>query len=129
MSVVLLGSPPAVEASLSIPAGVDFESWLNWTDTVGTTLLIGSFHAMMSFSQPGSGEVAPPTITDLTSITTVGKITIANTSPNMKLFIPAVVTAGLAFRRVRAVLDVTDATGAIRRWMECDVALDRGTGF
>jgi hypothetical protein len=129
MSVVLLGAPAAVEASLVIPQGVDFEAWLNWTAPDGTTLQLGTYHASLAFSAGGAGETAPQTITDTTNATTVGKVTLANVSPNMKLFLPAVVTAGLSFRRIRAVLDVTDATGSTRRWMEADVTLDRGTGF
>jgi hypothetical protein len=127
--VVLLGAPAAVDASLSIPQGVDFEVWLNWTDAAGTTIQMGTFHATLAFSQGGSGEVAPVAITDLTDGPSVGKVTLANTSPNCKLFIPAVVTAGLVFRKLRAVLDVTDSAGAKRRWLEADVVLDRGTGY
>jgi hypothetical protein len=130
VTAVLLGAPTAVEASISIPQGVDFESWLNWLDVPGgTTLQLGTFAATLAFSAGGSGEVTPPTITNLTDRNTVGKIDLANVSPNMKLFIPAVVTSSLVFRRLRAVLDVTDGAGAKRRWLEAEVLLDRGTGF
>jgi hypothetical protein len=33
------------------------------------------------------------------------------------------------FRRLRAVLDVTDGAGAKRRWLEAECVLDRGTGY
>lgn len=129
MSAVLLGAPPAVAATLSIPQGVDFEAWLNWVDAAGVTIPMATYHASLSFSSGSAGEVGPATITDLTNISTVGQIVLANTSPNMKLFMPAVVTTPLVFRRLRAAMNVTDPSLSTRRWLEADVSLDRGTGY
>lgn len=129
MTVVQVGPPAWVEAALSIPQGVDFEAWLNWVDAAGATLPLSAFHAALAFSAGGAGETVPPLISDTTSAATVGRISLADASPNMRLAIPAAVTETLAFRRLRAVLDVTDAAGVKRRWMEATVTLDRGTGF
>lgn len=129
MAVVVLGPPAVVEATLSIPQGVALELPLNWVDNLGATVPMSTWHASLAFSAGGTGEIVPVTVTDLTSAVTVGRITLADASPNMLIVIPAVVTAALSYRRLRGVLDVTDASGTPRRWMEADVTLDRGVGF
>ncbi len=129
MAVVVLGPPAVVEATLSIPQGVALELSLNWVDDVGATVAMSAWHATLAFSAGGIGEVVPAAVSDLTSQATVGRILLADISPNMTVIIPAVVTAALSFRRLRGVLDVTDLSGTPRRWMEVDVTLDRGVGF
>jgi hypothetical protein len=130
VSVVVL-APPTFQDTylLEVKAGVVCEAWWNWVDGAGVTVDMSAYHAVLSFSLGGVGETVPAAISDVTSPATVGQIVLAGTSPNMKVTIPAAVTSGLAFRRLRATLDVTDLSLVPRRWLEATVTLDRGTGF
>lgn len=123
---VTIGAPSPVEVNLVILVGVDLDAWMNWTDN-GATIDLSAYHAALSFTPALPGQTVPAQITDTTNQATVGKLTLASTSPNMKLYMPAAVTTTLDFRRIRATLDVTDAGGNKRRWAEATVTLDRGT--
>ena len=129
MAAVRLAAPPAVEATLSVQVGVVYEVAVNWVDAAGVTQPLVAYQAALSFSAGRAGDVVPAAVTNATNPVTVGRITLADTEPNMVITIPAVVTAALSFSRLRAVLDVTDVSGVPRRWMEADVVLDRGTGY
>lgn len=122
------GPPDPVALDLRAYNGVAFDAWINWTDdgtATGATADLSAWLARVRFGPKGTWETAPANIDTTTNATTVGRITLAATSPNMKLAIPAAVMATANFRRLHYVLEVTDPTGTMWRWAEGNMTLDR----
>lgn len=120
------GPPGPAALNLIAFSGVVFEALLAWSDDGGAVLDLSAYPAArVRFGPHGSWETAPADISTTTDAATVGRVTLAATSPNMRLVIPAVVMAAANFRRLHYVLEVTDPGGVMRRWAEGDMTLDR----
>jgi len=129
VTLLVVGPPTPVGGTTQILAEADWDVWFNWLDTNGTTIPLSTYSASLTFSAGQSADVVPTAVTNLTLPATVGKITLADTSPNMKLHIPAAVTSTLKFRKLRAALLVVDPSGVKMRWLELDVTLNRSTRY
>lgn len=120
------GPPTPAALDLTAYDGVGFDAWIDWTDAAGALVDLSAYPAArIRFGPRGSWETVPANIDTTTNAATVGRITLAATSPNMKLAIPAVVMTTANFRRLHYVLEVTDPAGTMRRWAEGDMTLDK----
>lgn len=112
-------------------SGSDFDAWISFTDANGALITMGvaNYHAVITFGVPGTGSTAPGTISDTSDPAVVGAVTLASTSPNVKLHIPKAALTAVSFRSVPWALSITDPTNSTGRWAEGTATWDRGVQY